>query len=233
MGLQIMELICATEEEFEITMDIDQAVEIATVGEFYQYILENVDKNKWHEINFSEEKFQMLAEKKLQKALSHFNESDASINDDTFLEEIIPFENRRAHWESLENSLECRLPELCFSKAQKLSTALAIILTVTLIAIVFVKMIAIPGFVIYMIWFFSLLVAMGLLIPKLQSKYGKYIPKSCVTFANIKYVITHYYSYCEKDQVWKTLCEIISSLFDVDPKKIRPDTHFQHDLCID
>ena len=233
MGLQIMELICAVENEFEITMDIEQAVQIATVSEFYQHILENVDQSKWPEMKFSEKKFQILAEKKLQKALSHFNESDASINDDTFLEDIIPFKNRRTHWEILGNSIQCRLPELCFSKAQKFSIGLAIILAVTLIAIVFVRMIDIPGFVIYMIWCFSLLIAMGLLIPKLQSKYGKYIPKSCLTFANIKYLITHYYSYCEKDQVWKTLCEIISSLFDVDPKKIRPDTHFQYDLYMD
>jgi hypothetical protein len=114
VGLDIVEFVIATEQEFEIAFDDAELSRIRTVGEFHEIVLRELRLKPPHGTGDLMPKTVCASRAfyRLRKALI---ESGVARRKDVApkaaFESLIPRENRRAVWDEVAHLMRCKLPD--------------------------------------------------------------------------------------------------------------------------
>jgi acyl carrier protein len=107
MGMDTVEMVMAIEETFDITIPNEQAEKIVTVGDAYRYILSRV------KLDDSSPCLTASAFYRIRRALvDTVGVGREQVRPASSVDDLIPREGRREHWERLGRSLGVTLPEL-------------------------------------------------------------------------------------------------------------------------
>lgn len=110
MGLDSVELVIEVEERFGVSIPDKDAEELATVGQLIDYVIAAKPPNCSEYCQTSRSFYRVR-----RVLMEQFRIPRVRVRLDSPLEEIIPMDNRRLHWELLGQKLP-RLPNLDISK---------------------------------------------------------------------------------------------------------------------
>jgi len=243
MGLDAVELVMRTEDEFGISLTDDEAAGATTVGDLYQLVLSKLDLTPSCP---SSKAFYRTR----QTLVACLDVPRRSIRPSSDLELLFPESTRKRMWHKAAESIELEFPELQYpsrwrERFWKLGAGISafIVLTFSTIiqhrfeGVVSLFAIWIPVFALWMIMFAAIHSALERHATPLKTE----LP--CPTAGDLsRLVLTANYQYfppaatqnsaITKDFVWKKLVDIICDQLQVRPEEVVPNASFVEDLGI-
>ncbi len=223
MGLDVVEIVMEVEDEFSIRITDQDASRIETLGQLCDCILEK--QYALHALDCPT----AAAFYRLRRSLaSMFGLNEKDIGPETPLGPLFPLGNRRSLWARLERDLGLRLPPLTQPRWTCLCTLLGALL---------------PGVLVYrwasdfeallpslLLGVVGSLVAFGVAtlgFPSIERGYRTAggLAKGLIAYNHAVFT-TPPPAGPEGEEVWKRLCEIVSSQLAVDITLLRRETRF-------
>jgi acyl carrier protein len=244
VGLDIVELVLRTEDEFGITLTDAEAESAQTVGDLYQLILSKLDLTP---SCLSSKAFYCTP----QALVACLNVPRRSIRPSSELESLFPETTRKELWIQTARLIELEFPELRYPSRWRqrfwrvgIGASAIFILTCSMIVQYrFPGMISgitiwIPAFVLWII----LSAVTHALFQRYASSLQTELP--CQTAGDLsRLVLTSNYQHfsptaaqnaaISKEFVWTKLVHIISDQLQIDPAEVVPSASFLHDLGAD
>ncbi len=233
MGLDIVELVLAVEDEFEVHFDDDWSG-IRTVGDLHRVICAQLDSQRQCKHSVCPSIAPFFATRDALVSLTSSDPRD--VRPSSSLSAIIACSERREIWAKFQSLACIRLPALTLpaSLAATLKVIVGLILLVTTIC----------GVAMYG--------ASGILLPvctaiacltvgySASRPFAVAFPASCETVADIVryarppvYPVQRSRQIISTAEVWDKLVSIVSDQLDVPVKEITPDARFIEDLKCD
>jgi acyl carrier protein len=235
MGLDAVELVMEVEDAFDVQISDERAVEIRTVGDLYNVILESKRGNVApRDICLSAATFFMV-----RRGLSaEFDVDPKSVRPRTSVDATLPEIGRRSHWTALRHRLNLKLPSLVRPRW----------LVISLTTVVIVASI-LGGLFAFQVWgtnvgaivgLASLLVC-GVLAAQLTEPFARYPGQTFADFRGLSHVVLarNYATLSRKfdswnpTDVWDALRIIIVEQLGVKPELVTKDALFVSDLGMD
>ena len=233
MSLDTVELVMEIEEAFEIRIPENAAWKMTTVGDVYQYILEQQKNEAGQQpavcltaVTFYKLRRMLVAELGLDR--SH-------LRPDSSTDAILPAENRGQLWARLEKALQLKLPELAMSPLVAIFCWMGPVVAGLLLTAIMLPTFPPPAAV--------LAGGIGCLI-LLITCYG--IAESHATLPALAFAtmgglakvvlsdnlakIRQQYPLPGRSDTWEVLQAIIVKQLGVDPKFVTPEASFIYDL---
>lgn len=244
MGLDAVELVMRTEDEFGITLTDDEAGSIRTVGDFYQIVLSKLDASP---SCLSSKAFYRTR----QALISCLQVPRREIRPSSDLESLLPAPTRRQQWGEIAEHLKLEFPHLQyparwrqrFFRIGALISAIVVLTCSTLMLRTYPGFLSgfalwIPAFAMWMILFAAIHSTFKRSATWLQTE----LP--CQTAGELsRLILTSNYQFfspigeqnttISKDYVWKKLVEIICDQLQVEPSEVVPNARFVEDLGVD
>ncbi|HJT78300.1 MAG TPA: hypothetical protein VJ739_13945 [Gemmataceae bacterium] len=107
-GMDVIELVYEVEERFKIRLDDRELERTSTVGALYLLILQKLGRDE-----HPRRQEALLLERLRHTLVELFGPQAADVGPATPLEEVIPRDQRRLHWQRLAAALDLPLPPLC------------------------------------------------------------------------------------------------------------------------
>ena len=154
MGLDVVELIMAIEDSFEIAIEDAEAEKIVTVGDIQSFVLARLP-SAGKGVCLSSHAFYRLR----RKLLTVTNAERSAIRPSTRLEDLFPREGRRAQWSRVDGSLSWDLPAL-----QRPPRIAAMVAATSLLAVPL-------GYLLFQIGVYSSLIALSMIAVVIASTW--------------------------------------------------------------
>lgn len=244
MGLDPVELVMRTEDEFGISIADDEAAAARTVGDLYQLVLSKLDLTP---SCLSSKAFYRTR----QALVISLDVPRRLIRPSSDLEQLFPEPTRKNLWQNTVGSIELKFPELQYpsrwrERFWKVGAALSAIIVVTFSVVIqhrfggvlSVFAIWIPAIAVWMIVF----AAIDTLFQRYATTLKTELP--CRTAGDLsRLILTANYEHFSpvaaqnsafsKEDVWKKLVDIICDQLQVRPEEVVPNASFVEDLGID
>jgi acyl carrier protein len=244
MGLDAVELVMRTEDEFGITLADDEAGSVKTVGDLYQLVLSKLDLTP---SCLSSKAFYRTR----QALVACLRVPRRSIRPSSDLESILPEPSRRQSWSEIAEHIKLEFPRLQyparwrqrFFRFGALISATVVLTCSTLVLRTYPGFVSglalwIPAFAIWMILFAAINSALNKAATSLRTG----LP--CETAGDLsQLVLTLNYEFfsptatlntaTSKEYVWKKLVEIICDQLQIEPEEVVPNASFVDDLGVD
>jgi acyl carrier protein len=244
MGLDAVELVMRTEDEFGITLNDDEAETVRTVDDLYQLVLSKLDLTP---SCLSSKAFYRTR----QALVSCLQVPRRSVRPSSDLESLLPESRRREKWQEIASHIDLDFPRLQyparwrqrFFRIGAFISALVVLTCSTLTSRIF------PGFITGLaIWvpavavWLILLAAINSALTRSATILQTELP--CQTAGDLsRLVLSSNYQFfsptaaqntaISKEFVWKKLVEIICDQLQVAPEEVVPRARFSEDLGID
>ena len=230
MGLDIVELVLAIEDGFQIHIADEEASTISTVGELHDLIIAKL-KGQEAKLCLTSAAF-YRTRRGIVEALGV---DRRAIKPSTPLASLLPQNDRRAHWISIQNAMEFEVPELRHSSA----TQIAFVSSGVLLALI-------SGFYFHLglgwlMWLFIAGLVFGGLLLKASPALATEFPNHDQTVGDLArdVLAANHAQLAEqvggwtKHDTWETLCRLIANQTGVRREAIRPEAGIVGDLGID
>lgn len=229
MGLDGFELILAVEESFEVSISDDEAVKaFNTVGDLYDCVLGKLGDRKSRECLSS-----FVFYRVRRSLMTVFQIPRSKITPQSKLEDLIPREGRRAHWEKFKESLGWSLPSLQLPYwIEQPRVFILPLLVVSGIVLLIVNHFVMVGII---------FITLGILLGVPTQYIAVELPHGCVTVADmVQSILNSHHGQIARskdrwneDEVWKALHGIIVEQLGVEPKQVVREARFVKDLGVD
>ena len=233
MSLDTVELVMEIEEAFEIRIPDNVAWKMTTVGDVYQYILEQQMNETGQQpavcltaVTFYKLHRMLVAELGLDR--SQFAPGSST-------DAILPMENRGQLWSRLEKALQLKLPELVMPRPVAILCWLGPVLAGLLLAAVMLPTFPLPaavlaggiGCLILLITCYGIAESHATLPAPAFATLGDLAK---VVFGDNLTKIRQKYPLPGRSDIWEVLQAIIVKQLGVEPKDVTPDANFVYDL---
>lgn len=233
MGLDTVELIMDIEEAFDITIPDDRASRMLTVGDVYDFILEQTAGVPTK----TDTCLTAATFYELRRHIRSIGLSTAEFRPKSKLNQAIPFVGRRAYWRELGSRMQLRFPSLCRPSWLSLLNVL-IVVTLSFASLLFL---ALGNTVTGLAVTAGLCVLSAVVLSVLTRPLAIYPPSTCTTIGDLitNIVATNYtilsvrYSTRSPSDIWNALQFIVSEQLGVDQNAVVPNARFVQDLGAD
>lgn len=233
MGLDQVEMIIRTEENFGISFDDKELAQIRTVGELFQLIVTKLMPNG-STVCLTSHTFYRIR----KEIVSKFGLTRSTLKPATLMNTILPKDSRYLHWKSLGTSLGLKLPTLIRPKWMDRTFGMSI-----LIMIVCAVILGITGTVhLIVAWILGFsAIPLFILEYKLTEKWQIVFPKQIddlekltrmVLQRNFSIISSEVKSWNEKE-VYESLVMQLVDQFGIPAEKINLNSRIVPDLGID
>ena len=233
MGLDTVELVLEIEEAFGISIPDDRASRMLTVGDVYEFILENTADSTLK----SSTCLSAAAFYDLRRYVRSLGLSPSEILPKTKLEHVIPLIGRRTYWKTLSSRMDLQFPRLERPSWLVLLNCMLVAIVVSASFLGFAARNVVAGIfaaVVFGVISSSLLVF-------LTQPFAIYPASTCSTIRDLvkKLVAINYstlstrYSTRNPSDVWNALQLIVAEQLGVDRSKVVPQARFVQDLGAD
>jgi acyl carrier protein len=244
MGLDSVEIVMRTEDEFSITLTDDEAGAVRTVDDLYRLVLSKLDLTP---SCLSSKAFYRTR----QALVASLQVPRRSIRPSSDLESLLPESTRKQRWQEIEERIDLAFPNLQYparwrQRFFKLGAITAAILVLTCSTMVFRLF---PGMVSALaIWVLAFVIWI-ILLSLINSTFQRYatslkteLPTQTAGELS-RLVLNANYEFfspastqntaTSKEYVWKKLVEIICDQLQVAPEEVVPRARFAEDLGVD
>lgn len=244
MGLDAVELVMRTEDEFGISLTDDEAASARTVGDLYQLVLSKLDVSP---SCLSSKAFYRTR----QALVACLQVPRRSIRPSSDLDLLLPEATRKQQWSEIARQINLDFPGLQypprwrqrFFRIGALVSAVAVLTCSTLLLRTYPGLVSglalwIPAFAVWMILFAAITSVLKRSATSLQTD----LP--CQTAGDLsRLILTSNYEHfsptaaqnttISKEYVWKKLVFVICDQLQVRPEEVVPNASFADDLGID
>ena len=244
MGLDAVELVMRTEDEFGITLTDDEAGSIRTVAELYQLVLSKLDVTP---SCLSSKAFYRTR----QALITCLQVPRREIRPSSDLESLIPEATRRQQWSEIAEHLKLEFPHLQYPARwrQRFFRIGGLISAIVVLTCSKFMLRAYPGFIsVFALWIPAFAVWM-LLLMAVNSAFKRWATSlqtelPCQTAGELsRLILSSNYEFfsptavqnttMSKEYVWKKLVDIICDQLQVRPDEVVPNARFAEDLGVD
>lgn len=236
MGMDGIELVLEVENVFNITISDQEAAQIITVGDLYNCVLSKVKAAE----EGNKDKICMTARAfyQLRRGLADYFRLDTKqIHPNTLTAPIFAPDHRNRSWKNLAKQLNLRFPRL---KTPAWLLGLEVLMFVLFSAGLFRAMYQTNAFFPLILILCFLILYLKWISPQKARWFVLEIPPNCQTMGHFaKSLLPLNYSRIAqqesgyKEEIWHTLCDIISDQLGVAKSKLTPQTDFVKDLNVD
>ncbi|MFO0943130.1 MAG: hypothetical protein U0930_20535 [Pirellulales bacterium] len=233
MVLDAVELVMEIEEAFNISIPNDRACRMLTVGDVYEYILEQTPDSSIE----STACLTAASFYELRRHLRSLDLSQTDIRPKTKLEHAFPLKFRRNHWQKLGALMNVRFPSLSRPTWLSLFNCLLVSIVVMAAFLGFTQLSLLLGI------FAAVGIGIGsaAILWYLTQSFAVYPSPNCSTIRdlvtnlvaiNFNTLVTRYSTRNPTD-VWNTLQLIVAEQLGVDRSAVHPHARFVQDLGAD
>ena len=244
MGLDAVEIVMRTEDEFGITLADDEAETVRSVDDLYQLVLSKLDVTN---SCLSSKAFYRTR----QALVACLQVQRRAIRPTSDLELLLPLSSRRQQWNEIAAHIRLEFPRLHYPARwrQRFLTFGAVISAVVVLTCSALIVRIYPGFITgFALWIpaFAIWMILCAAINSLLMTHGARLQTElpCQTAGDLsRLILTSNYEHfsptasqnqaVSKEYVWRKLVEIICDQLQVQPEKVVPRATFAEDLGVD